>query len=355
MPSAPPRPALTSFNHVGLHEATLTCCSWLSVLKVTGTNNPFWQQARYHNGCSATSLTPWYLLAGNDSKPQQVFTALLPHMASICRLQGSSNVTRAGSPFDRETFLRWETFWLCMPKLRQLQWTLPSCSISNDRCNDTVGLPASLQSLQLVFDWTYEVGEDSQFHDLRLSDLEKRDFHRKISSIKTVFHEEDWREHIEPADVSFGQQDWSLLKVLDCTCSSFTGTLHAVNLTVVKLESPWHVQWKAFEACQSLRTIHVTSKRHHCCFDCRGCSFPSTLQHLYLSVEQMLEDGAFQAGHLQLSTMHVSCKTSAGSLDLEAFACGNRKVSIRCDTDGIFDLWMPHQGDIAWRQLDAST
>lgn len=126
-------------------------------------------------------------------------------------------------------------------------------------------------------------------------------------------------------------------------------------MTVVKLESPDYVHWKGFEACRSLRTIQITSNRQRGCFDCCACSFPSTLQHVYLSVENILEDGAFQACHLQqLSTLHLSFKTANGSLDLGAFASGSRKVSIKA-MNGMFDLWMPHRDDVAWRQLDSGS
>ena len=87
-------------------------------------------------------------------------------------------------------------------------------------------------------------------------------------------------------------------------------------------------------------------------FDCRGCSFPSTLRHLNLKVAKIREDGAFQRGMIQQTDrMHVSFKAQGSNLDLGAFALGTKRVSMAIGLDGSIELWMPEQHDIVWQEV----
>ena len=281
-------------------------------------------------------------LAGRGYSPQQMISALLPHMQFIQDLKGGSLVNTPFDSFLRLTQTRWEMFWQCLPNLKHLDWTVPSCAFETCGPDEALGLPDNLSSLDLVVYWDHgEHGNGALTFNISRT-LEARHWHEKMSCLAFETYR-DPDDHT-PGDIHFGEESWPILHALSCTGSAFHGTLNAPNLTVIDLEiGPHPVIWKVFDSCQSLTSITVEGERQLSTFDCRSCTFPSTLKELFLSVGQVREDGWFTGSHglNSLHSLHVSFVVDyIGTVNLGAFASGSKAVSITME-DGIFNLTMP--------------
>lgn len=270
-------------------------------------------------------------------------------MAHIRVLEGSSNAKNGGVSFLQATLFRWETFWQCLPNLECLEWTVPSCALSDLGPDEALDMPAGLLSLSLTILWDNGDGP-AAFPDLHMSKaLEDRSWHEQITCL-TFETYDDTVDH--PAGhLHFGSECWPALERLSCTSSSISGALNAPNLREIKLDiSLDDILWERFADCHRLRSIYVKGDRHISTFDCRDCIWPSTLRHLFLSVCRVKENGWFSDyyGLHHLDSVHVSFNADhLAKVDLGTFAAGSRPMSISIDY-GILNLWMPHQQDAMW-------
>lgn len=312
--------------------------------------------------------------AGFDRRPDHALEAwaskgLEPHLTSITRLVGSSIPALPSAAAYQQAMADWQAFWMCLPNLQVLRWTIPSCAVHSRTQGQasTRGLPASLETVSLAIQW--DAGTTSACtQDFHVSALEAHGFHSKTRRL-TMEVPQGYEAHCnhltyQRACVHLGHHEWPLLDSLDFDSLSLWGTLQAPNLTILKLDTGHEaLSWSAFTGCRNLRHIHVTNHGQHGIFDCRGCSFPNTVEHLYLSVGRILEDGCFSdecsASLKRLLTLHVSFQLDGNMVDLQAarliYTLGalsarqipliqqqQRFVSPNIEA-GFFQLWMPQK------------
>ena len=92
-------------------------------------------------------------------------------------------------------------------------------------------------------------------------------------------------------------------------------------------------------------------------FDCAGCTFPSSLKHLWLNVGLMQEDGCFDqtSGSLKnLQTMQVSFRVNGSTFNLRSFLCTAGAIDIKVNQDrdsAILEISMPPDDDDVWLEL----
>ena len=274
-----------------------------------------------------------------------MFSALAPHSNAIQALAGSSDCDGSAG-VCRLAHARWETFWACLPDLQTLSWIIPACALLEASDAPAFGLRACLTQLHL------EIQCDSRMHPAECIDLTALERYQYAEQLTSLVIEDT---AAVPADVqlSLGAGEFSVLKQLRCVCRKLMGTLKAPNLTIIRLSMDEEsIDWSAFDGCRLLQSIHVTNSGH---FDCRGCTFPKSLEHLWLSVGCMLEDGCFGEGHTDLhslSTMHVSFIVRGSVFNLQSFAFGRKKVDVTVGDSDILDIYSPPSHDALWRLVD---
>lgn len=271
---------------------------------------------------------------------QLVFSSLVPHIPSIRMLTGSCG--SFGEKSLQQMLARWKTFWLCLPRLQHIVWTIPSCG-GMPHGDDSFGLPSQTRGLKLYIGWDQQ-GKGAMVH---LGELEMSRYHWKVTDL--IIRD----AHIDsPGSIRFGDQQWPQLTLFKCICNGIYGNLEAPNLRVIVLEiGDGILDWQSFESCHNLQTVRVTSEDSNGFLCCINCSFPYTLQHLYLKVGKLLENGCFTQDLSSLHTMHVSCNTDADEkVDLRAVTSHTRSVDVSVDR-GRLALWMPPQHDEIWGGL----
>lgn len=279
---------------------------------------------------------------------QCVLKALLPHATSIRTLEGSSDCS-GSDKFCQEALARWETFWLCLPALQHLVWAIPSCGLMLLEDEKAFGLPSTLMGMMLAIAWDHYLGDAKDFD---LSTLEAREYHGKTTDLTFAVIQAIHK----PAKVSLGDQEWPMLGTFKCISEGFSGKLNAPNLVVIKLDiGSARIKWQAFSLCRQLQTIRVTGQGGRGSLDCRSCTFPDTLEHLYLSVRSLHEDGCFTQDFSSLRTMHASFRVGFSSkVDLRGVTSKQQSMDVSVD-QGILALWMPPEHDAVWQGSSSQT
>ena len=284
-------------------------------------------------------------LAGDDFYAHGVFNALAAYPPNdIQALQGTSRCGDSAE-YCSKVLLGWQKFWLCMPSLKTLTWSFPSCALPCPVWNARFGLPTSLQCLDITIWWDHGDGDA----DLDLSFLFEGRWDEKLTSLKIICTRE--REAHEaatpPADVDFEDLELPVLESLHCQFCSLSGTLHAVNLKHLDLDCHGEdeVNFSVFEHCCLLESIKISSGTDLNCF---GCSFPDSLTELSLNVVMLLEDGCFSKAPPNLRSVFLSIIVDFDhdGIDLSPFT-SRGATSVKVDPPTMA-LWLPPEDDPHW-------
>ena len=248
----------------------------------------------------------------------------------------------------------WDLLGSYMSNLSALSLEVGSSGFMTKHASCLGRLPSSLQTLDLALIWDHD---EDIFDTFWLENLQPQGLSETIRSLSLRIHEEAW---IDPAEIDLGHGNccFPMLASFDCHCINFSGQLNAPNLTSIKLETVTEcrvpIEWQCFSACRLLETVVVISESD---FHCLGCTFPSSLQHLWLSVGCMQEDGCFHqpSGSLgNLQTMHVSFRVEGSSFSLKSFTSSAGAIDINVNElhgPSVLELFMPPQDDDAWLKV----
>lgn len=189
-----------------------------------------------------------------------------------------------------------------------------------------------------------------------LDTLTRRGWDQKLSSL--TFKAEPFLEGSKKVlpimrmmDLDSTEAKFPRLELSHCSGCICLGPLHAPNLTAIILQPSGldrPVDWRVFEGCCRLELTHVTIDD---LFDCRGCSFPSSLRHIWWRVGHLQEHGCFScvpSGLQTLETLHISFNFQPPSNIQPSFLdWESRERDFDLD-DNIFAIYMPPRHNAVW-------
>ena len=268
---------------------------------------------------------------------------LAPHMNAISNLQGSSWIFGEADE-DVRSLMRWEACWSCMPNLQCLVWECPASCLRD--YGDALagqaagfGLPPGLQTFELKIRW------DPPAERFSLEMLSALEYRNKVTSLSVAESLDSLQLEVS-LDLTLPEQEqFPVLRSLSCSCTKITGNLNAPNLSRLRLTvqrgAGEVIAWENFAGCHVLQDVSVCTTET---LNCRGCSFPRSLQTIVLKVGALEEDGCFR--ELVAPGMNLSCiQASIGhsrrnAFDFTPFTDGTRLSSLRIK-QGKIELAMP--------------
>ena len=270
---------------------------------------------------------------------------LAPHMNAISNLQGSSWIFGEADEYLR-SLMRWEACWSCMPNLQCLVWECPASCLrdyGDALAGKTAGfgLPPGLQTFELKIEWDHPAKRFS------LEALSALEYGNKVTSLNVAASALDLLQ-LEEASLDLilpEQEQFPALRSFCCSCTKVTGFLNAPNLSRLRLTVQCGagevIDWETFAGCHLLQEMSVCTNGT---LNCRGCSFPRSLQTIVLKVGALEEDGCFRelvAPGMDLLCIQASIGLSPrNAFDFTPFTDGTRLSSLRIK-QGKIELSMP--------------